>query len=273
MGVSTQQENIDCPGTNVARGKFWFRQAEPLRAVIFDLDALADLRFDGHRAVFNSAFAALDLGLRFSVERYRQLLTLPDERQRVAAELRRRCVGTECDVLVNLLVDEICATKEMMFDEMILDAGLAPRPGLADLVTDCFVAQVPICVVTDGRRRWAQPLVGQLVGAGLVDCVVTADDIGVPPSGAALFSQALTELGVAAPDALAFVGSSSGLRDANAAGLATVLIDPEAAADGGVAGSAVAVRGDYGGAQDALRLARCRRLHTQWWAAHTAPAA
>ncbi|MGU3497802.1 haloacid dehalogenase [Mycobacterium sp. C31M] len=251
-------------------GTFWFRHTDPLRAVIFDLDAMADLRFDGYRAVFNAAFAALNLSLEWSVERYRQLLALPDERLRVAAELRKRCVGTECDVLVNLLVDEICATKDMMFDEMILDAGLAPRAGLGDLVTDCFVAHVPVSVVTDGRRRWAQPLVAQLVGAGLVENVVTADDIGVPPRGTALFGHALAELGVAPQDALAVVGSAAGLRDANAAGLATVFIDGDGA---GGPRPAVAVRTDYSGAEDALRLARCRRLHEQWWAEHTPSAA
>ena len=37
-------------------------------------------------------------------------------------------------MLAELLVDEIYATKTMMFEEMILDADLAPWPGLIDLV-------------------------------------------------------------------------------------------------------------------------------------------
>ncbi|CDQ46819.1 HAD family hydrolase [Mycolicibacterium neoaurum] len=193
---------------------YLFRRTDPLRALVLDLDALADLRFDGYRAVFNAAFAALGLPVQWSVERYRQLLALPDERLRVAAELRKRCIGTDCDVLVRVLVEQVCETKEALLQRVMLDAGLSPRTGLNDLVTDAFVAQVPIAVITDGRRRWAQPLVSQLVGAGLVEAVVTADDIGVPPRGDALIRQALVELGVAPHDALAIVGSATGLRPA-----------------------------------------------------------
>ncbi|MDV3127508.1 HAD hydrolase-like protein [Mycobacterium sp. 21AC1] len=256
-------------------GRFWWdcpqpgdARAFPLRAVIFDLDALSDVDTDGHRVVFNAAFAALGLPIEWSVARYRQLLTLHDQRQRVTAELRKRCVGTECDVLAELLADEICMTKEMMFEEMILDAGLAPRPGLVDLVMDAYAADVPVSVVSSGRRSWVEPLVRQLVGEGLVETVVTADDVS---PDAELYRHALGELGVAAHDALAVTGSAAGLRAANATGLATVLIDPDAA--DGRNRPAAAVRADYAGADDALRLATCQRLHAQWWAQHSTSAA
>lgn len=257
-------------------GQFWWLgdepedpQVYPLRAVVFDLDALSDLDVDGHRVVYNAAFEALGLSLHWSVGRYQQLLALPDERQRVAAELRKRCVGTECDVLVNLLVDEICATKDMMFEEMILDAGVTPRPGLVDLVMDAFVAHIPVSVVTSGRRSWAEPLVRQLVGEGLVESVVTADDCS--GSAADLFRHALAELGVTPHDALAVTGSPSGLRGANAAGMATVLIEANTGKAGGR--SAAAVRTGYCGTQDTLRLANCRRLHARWWDQHSPSAA
>ena len=88
-------------------GRFWWdsaspaRNGSPLRAVIFDLDALTDIECDGHRAAYNAAFAAHGLDFQWSVTRYRQLLALTDERQRVAAELRKRGVATESDVLTS----------------------------------------------------------------------------------------------------------------------------------------------------------------------------
>ena len=39
-------------------------------------------------------------------------------------------------MLTELLADEIYTTKTMMFEELIPDADLAPRPGLIDLVMD-----------------------------------------------------------------------------------------------------------------------------------------
>ncbi|TFV58071.1 haloacid dehalogenase [Mycobacterium sp. PS03-16] len=255
-------------------GRFWWdcsasaeANARTVRALVFDLDALTDLDIDAHRVVFNAAFAAHGIPIEWSAARYRKLTVLRDERQRVLAELRNHCVGPECDVLTELLADDICTTKAMMFDEMVLDAGLSPRPGLQDLIDDAFAAQVPVAVVTDGRRAWAQPLVRQLVGEGQVETIVTRDDVAAP--GPEAYRLALGELGVPAHDALAMTGSAKGLRTATAAGLATVLVGAQPGA--GELRRAVTARADYAG-EDPLRLATCHRLHARWWASATPPA-
>ena len=188
----------------------------PLRAIVFDLDALAEVECEGHRVAYNAAFAAHGLNFEWSVTRYRQLLALSDERQRVLAELRKRGVSTESDVLTQLLADDIYTTKTMMLDEMILDADLSPRPGLIDLVMDAFTAGVWVGVVTGGRRSWAEPLVRQLVGDGVVETVVTGDDVKKPMPDSEAFRTALWELGIPAENALAVTGSASGLRAATA---------------------------------------------------------
>jgi beta-phosphoglucomutase-like phosphatase (HAD superfamily) len=257
-------------------GRFWWDWSRPshasvypLRAVIFDLDALADIESDGHRVVFNAAFAAHGLDIQWTVARYRKLLALSDERQRVAAELRARGVCTECDVLNKLLVDEIVATKTMMFEEMVLDADLAPRPGLHDFVMDAFSAGVFVGVVTSGQRRWAEPLVRQLVGEGLIETVVTADDVKKSMPNPEPCHLALWELGIPAENALAVVGSASGLRAANGADMATVVITGDGAPD---IPTAAAVRPDYAGSEP-LRIADCQRLHGRWWKARKPSAA
>ncbi len=58
----------------------------PLRAVIFDLDALADIERDGHRVAFNAAFAAHGLDIEWSTSAgTARLLALRDERSGVTA--------------------------------------------------------------------------------------------------------------------------------------------------------------------------------------------
>jgi HAD superfamily hydrolase (TIGR01509 family) len=255
-------------------GRFWWDSvtpagASPLRAVIFDLDALTDIECDGHRVAYNAAFTAHGLDFQWSVARYRQLLALTDERQRVAAELRKRCVATESDVLTKLLADDIYTTKTMMFDELILEHDLAPRPGLVDLMMETFAAGVQVAVVTSGHRSWAEPLVRQLAGEGVVETVVTAEDVKKHMPDPEAHRHALWELGIPAEDALAVSGSASALRAANAAGLATVVITGEGMPD---IPTAVAVRPDFGGS-DPLRLADCLRLHGTWWKAHKPTAA
>lgn len=240
-------------------GRFWWDSARTseaadgrLQAMIFDLDALTDVETGGHRLAFNAAFEVHGLGLHWSPLRYRKLLALSDERQRVAAELRARGVCTECDVLAKLLVDEICATKSMMVDEMMLDADLAPRVGVVDVITEAFTSGVAVGIVSSGRRNWVEPLVRQLLGEGLVQTIVTADDVSKPMPSRDALELALRELGVCARDALAFVGSPGGLRPAAAVGLGAVLVDP----------FVVGARGDY----DGLRIAECQRLQSRLWA-------
>lgn len=215
---------------------------QPLRAIIVDLDALADIDSAGHRPAFNAAFAELGLDIEWSETRYRQLLALSDERRRVAAELRKRGVSTECDVLAELLVDEICGTKEMILDETILDADISPRPGLLDLITEAFGAGIAIGIVSSGNHAWVEPLVRQLVGDGVVNTVVADDD--APPGD--LYRAALAELGASESDSLVFAGSPAHQRLATVAGLASVLVD-----------------GDHiGGAP--RRVVDCQRLLDRW---------
>lgn len=239
-------------------GRFWWdwpastdADAAPLtklRAVVFDLDALADVENAGHRRAFNAAFAALGLNVEWSVSRYRQLQALTDERRRVAAELRRRGINTECDVLAELLVDEICMTKAMILDETIRDADITTRPGMADLAIEAHGSGVDIGVVSTGSHTWVEPLVRQLLGDGVAGAVVTIDD--VPRSE--LYRTALSELGAEAHDSLAFAGSQVSQRWATATGLATALVDDAAAP---------------------LRVADCQRAHDSWWETHRSPTA
>lgn len=241
----------------------------PLRALVFDLDALADLDADAHRVAFNAAFAAHGLPIEWSVNRYRRLLVLRDERQRVLAELRKHCVGPECDVLTELLADAVCTTKARTFDETVLEAGLSPRPGLEDLMNDAFAADVPVAVVTSGPRSWSEPLVRQLVGEGLVETVLSADDVVQP--GANAFRQALSELGVRPQHAVAITGSSRGLRAAASAELAAVLVGTPPRTGGDAATAMMAVP-DYAGAVP-MRIATLEKMRDRWVAAHTFSAA
>ncbi|MGE0216669.1 haloacid dehalogenase [Mycolicibacterium sp.] len=239
-------------------GRFWWdwptphdATMQPLRALVFDLDALADIECAGNRPAFNAAFASLGLDIAWSVPRYRQLLALRDERRRVAAELRKRGICTECDVLAELLVDEICSAKEMILGETILGADISPRPVLVDLITEAFSAGIGVGIVSTGRRSWVEPLTRHLVGDGVVGALVTADD--APQDHR--YPAALSELGVTAHDALAFAGSHNSERAAIAGGLPTVLVD-----------------GDLDGAGAAVprRVADCQRVHDTRRAPQTA---
>ncbi|MGC2652778.1 MAG: HAD family hydrolase, partial [Mycobacterium sp.] len=99
------------------------------------------------------------------------------------------------------------------------DDDLVPRAGLIDLVMSLFVEGIWVAVVSRQDREHAQTSVRQLIGDGLVETIVSADDLDQPGSASELYRLALWELGVRPESALAVGGSASSLRAARVAGL------------------------------------------------------
>jgi beta-phosphoglucomutase-like phosphatase (HAD superfamily) len=90
------------------------------------------------------------------------------------------------------------------------DGDLAPRVGLIDLVMNLFVAGIWVGVVSTRNRTWAETLVRQLVGEGLVETIVTADDLDGADTEVELYGLALWEFGITPESALAVEGSLRG---------------------------------------------------------------
>ncbi|MGH3542702.1 MAG: HAD family hydrolase [Mycobacterium sp.] len=252
--------------TRKARKFWWDREspvgADALRAVIFDADsALADIERDGHRVAFNAAFVEHGVDVSWSVEEYGRLLRIPDGPRRIAAGLRARGFGRSADALAG----QIYRTKTAVFGDCVLDGDVAPRAGLIDLVMSLFVAGIWVGVVSTRRRAWVETLVRQLVGDGLVETIVTVDDLPEADAGcdAELYRLALWELGITSRGALAVEGSARGLRAAVAAELPAVVVTTGYTVDQQFIGAA-AVRAGYG-APDPLLAAGCRRVHRRWW--------
>ncbi|KAA0079222.1 HAD family hydrolase [Mycolicibacterium sp. P9-64] len=233
---------------------------EPLKAVIFDLDgALADVERDGQRLAFNAAFAAHGLDISWTVEEYGRLTCIGDERRRIASALRRRGFGR----VSGEIAAHVSRTKNDLFEASVLDGDVTARAGLDDLVNSLFFAGVPIAVVSTGSRAWVEPLVRQLVGDGIVETVVTPDDLPSPGREPDLHGHALWELGLAPESALAVAGTHRGLRAARAAKLATLVVATGYTVGADFTG-AVDVRTGY----DGLLLAGCEQLHRRWQNGH-----
>jgi beta-phosphoglucomutase-like phosphatase (HAD superfamily) len=145
------------------------------------------------------------------------------------------------------------------------DGDVAARTGLIDLVMSLFVAGIWVGVVSTRRREWAETLVRQLVGDGLVETIVTVDDlpdvVAGPGCEAELYRLALWEMGITHRSALAVAGSVRGLRAAVAAELPGVIVSTGKQFVG-----AAEVRDGYDGA-DPLRATGCQQAHRRWWIA------
>jgi beta-phosphoglucomutase-like phosphatase (HAD superfamily) len=231
---------------------------EPLGAVIFDLDgALADLERDGQRAAFNAAFAVHGLDIGWTVAEYGRLVCIGDEKRRIASALRRRGFGR----VSAEIAAHVYRTKTDLFEDSVLNGDVTPRAGLDDLVNSLYFTGIPVAVVSMGARSWVDPLVRQLIGDGITETIVTADDFADPGHAPDLHGRALWELGLAPEQALAVVGTPRGLRAARAAKLATLAVATDYTIGGDFTGAAE-VRCGY----DGLLACDCDVLHRRWWA-------
>ena len=154
-------------------------------------------------------------------------------------------------------------------DDCVLDGDIAPRTGLIDSVMSLFVAGIWVGVVSTRPRARVETLVRQLIGDGLVETIVTVDDLpeidAGPGRDAELYRLALWELGITHRSALAVAGSGRGVRAAVAAELPAVVVTTGYTADQQFV-DAAKVRAGYDGA-DPLRAAGCQQAHRRWWIA------
>jgi beta-phosphoglucomutase-like phosphatase (HAD superfamily) len=149
-----------------------------------------------------------------------------------------REMRTQADVLRAAIFDADSAFPDVEQD--------GPTTDLIDAVMSLFVAGIWVSVVSARPRAQVETQVRHLLGDGLVETIVTIDDL--PGSavdlarGGELYRLALWELGITPRAALAVVGSRGGLRTSAAAGLPAVLVD-----------------------FSQLSAASCQQAHRRWW--------
>jgi beta-phosphoglucomutase-like phosphatase (HAD superfamily) len=145
---------------------------------------------------------------------------------------------TPADVLRAVIFDADSALPDAEHD--------GPRTDLIDAVMSLFVAGIWVSVVSARPRAEVQTQVRHLLGDGLVETIVTIDDLPEPDPalarGGELYRLALWEMGITPRAALAVAGSGCALRTSAAAGLPAVFVD---------------------GSQ--LSADSCQRAHRRWW--------
>ncbi len=130
-----------------------------------------------------------------------------------------RELPSEADVLRAVIFD-----ADSVLAHIERDCDMAARTELIDSVLSLFVAGIWVSVVSGGPRTQVEAMVRQLLGDGLVETIVTIDDLPEPDAelarGGELYRLALWEMGITARGALAVTGPGAGLRSSAAAGTA-----------------------------------------------------
>lgn len=231
---------------------------DDLRAVVLDVDGtLVDSERDGHRVAFNLAFEELGLPYRWDPELYGELLLVTGGERRLARYLEREGQG---EAERNDLARRLHRRKTQLFQELIQEGQVQPRPGVTELLDELAAERVRVSVTTTGSRAWVGPLLEQLFGLDRFEVVITGDEVDVLKPDPAAYLQALEAMAVPpAPDVVAIEDSRNGLVAARAAGLSCVVVVNDYTREQDFSGSELVLDG-YGADQTRVVLHDPHRL-------------
>jgi beta-phosphoglucomutase-like phosphatase (HAD superfamily) len=159
------------------------------------------------------------------------------------------------------------ALEAVIFDiDRLLTDPDSDASTVCELMWSLHCSGIRIALVTVESRCAAEPLVRDLIGDGVIEVLITSDEVARPKPDPEFYELALEELGVPAANAMAVEDCVLGLRAARAAGLATVIVGADEAYGRDFTGAA-AVLPSYA-EPEPLSAHRCRRLRERWWIGH-----
>ncbi|WP_207760560.1 HAD family hydrolase [Mycolicibacterium sphagni] len=132
-----------------------------------------------------------------------------------------------------------------------------------DLIWSLHCGDIRVAITAAGSRERIEPLVRDLIGDGVVEVMITGDDIVRPKPDPEIYRRALHELGVGPAAAMAVEHSAAGFHTARSAGLATIVVTTLGIRNLDFIGAAAML--DRYDCAEPLSAGRCRRIHEQWW--------
>lgn len=197
-----------------------------LRALVFDVDGtLADTE-ETHRQAFNGAFLRFGLAWEWTRPLYRELLQVSGGKERIAHYIGILPVAAAERARLLELVPALHRAKTELYAELIADRRCPLRPGVARLLREAQADGLLLAVAsTTTAANVAALLASQLAVNGLreFDTLACGDIVARKKPAPDIYLRALSTLGVAAGECVAFEDSANGVRAAKAAGLYTVL--------------------------------------------------
>jgi HAD superfamily hydrolase (TIGR01509 family) len=135
-----------------------------LKALLFDCDGvLVDTERDGHRVAFNQAFAAIGLGVEWSVPLYGELLKIAGGKERMCYHFDHQ--GWPAGVIDKAtLIQELHHLKTDLFMRIVESGQLPLRSGIKRLVDEAIAAEVQLAVCSTSNERAVTSIVQTLLG-------------------------------------------------------------------------------------------------------------
>ena len=183
-----------------------------LAAVVFDLDGL----------IVNSE----DVYEQADVEVLRRRGKIYDD------DLRSQMMGRPTSESLRKMIQwhaledsvELLDAERSKLRDTLLEASLAPMPGLVDLLAALEAARIPKAIATSGDRAYAADVLGRLDLHARFKFVLTAEDVLHGKPAPDVYQLAAQRLGLTPPQTMVLEDSENGCRAGVAAGAFTVAV-------------------------------------------------
>jgi HAD superfamily hydrolase (TIGR01509 family) len=214
-----------------------------MRALLWDVDGtLAETERDGHRVAFNRAFAALGLPWQWSEARYGELLAVAGGYERLLHDLGTRREAPRRAQEREALARHVHRLMNRIYAAIVRGRELPLRAGVAELLTECQRAEVPMGVVTTTSRGNVAALLECHLGRGWQQrfaVTVCAEEAPRKKPDPQAYLLALEALGLKSAEAVAIEDAPAGIEAAGRAGVPVIVTRshyfPAAAAGGALA--------------------------------------
>lgn len=198
-----------------------------MSAVLFgSISTLADTS-ELQRHAFNQAFTDAGLDWQWSRDDYISMLGSNGGAQRVQDFADSRNENVDAAAVHRL--------KSEIFQQLLNEATLQPRPGVADVVADAKKHGHKVAFVTTTSQANIDGLLSALdphITAETFDIIVASDSVAKPKPDAAAYEFALERLGEQAESAVAIEDNVGGVTAARSAGIRCIAFPNQNTAGG-----------------------------------------